>query len=39
MTQAIRIDAYGGPEQMKLVDVEVGQPVPARSASATWPAA
>lgn len=28
MPQAIRIEAYGGPEQMKLVDVEVGQPGP-----------
>ena len=26
MPKAIRIDAYGGPENMKLVDVEVGDP-------------
>jgi NADPH2:quinone reductase len=28
MPQAIRIDAYGGPEQMTLAHVEVGQPGP-----------
>jgi NADPH:quinone reductase len=28
MTKAIRIDAFGGPEQMKLVDVQVGDPGP-----------
>ncbi|MBP6251729.1 MAG: quinone oxidoreductase [Rubrivivax sp.] len=28
MPKAIRIDAYGGPDQMKLVDVSVGDPGP-----------
>jgi len=28
MTKAIRIDQYGGPEGLKLVDVEVGEPGP-----------
>ncbi len=28
MTRAIQITAYGGPEQLQLVDVEVGQPGP-----------
>jgi NADPH:quinone reductase len=28
MTRAIQISAYGGPEQMQLVDVEVGEPGP-----------
>jgi len=28
MPRAIQIEAYGGPEQMKLVEVEVGQPGP-----------
>lgn len=28
MPLAIRIESYGGPEQMKLVDVEVGEPGP-----------
>src|SRR4051812_5844362 len=28
MTRAIRIEQHGGPEQMKLVDVQVGQPGP-----------
>ncbi|MDQ2779776.1 MAG: quinone oxidoreductase [Pseudomonadota bacterium] len=28
MSQAVQITAFGGPEQMKLVDVEVGEPGP-----------
>lgn len=28
MTRAVRIDQFGGPEQLKLVDVEVGAPGP-----------
>jgi NADPH2:quinone reductase len=28
MTKAIRIDQYGGPEVLKLVDIEVGEPGP-----------
>ena len=28
MTRAVRIDQPGGPEQLKIVDVEVGQPGP-----------
>src|SRR4051794_34463947 len=28
MTKAVRIDQHGGPEQMKIVDVEVGEPGP-----------
>jgi NADPH2:quinone reductase len=37
MTKAIRIDQPGGPEQLKLVDVTVGDPGPGESASATMP--
>ena len=39
MTRAVRIDRHGGPEEMKIVDVTVANPAPARSASATTPAA
>ena len=39
MSKAVQIQQYGGPEVMQLVDVEVGAPGPARSASATTPAA
>ena len=28
MTRAVRIDRHGGPEEMKIVDVTVGEPGP-----------
>ena len=40
MTNAtVRIEKQGGPEEMHLVDMPVGEPAPAKSASATTPAA
>jgi NADPH2:quinone reductase len=35
MTLAVQIDQPGGPEELKLVDVTVGDPGPAKFASAT----
>ena len=28
MSRAVQIDQHGGPEQMKIVDVQVGEPGP-----------
>ena len=39
MTLAVQIRQHGGPEELHLVDVPVGNPGPARSASATTPSA
>jgi NADPH2:quinone reductase len=39
MPRAVQITAFGGPEQLQIVDLPVGEPGPGRSASATTPAA
>ena len=37
MTQTIQIQQFGGPEQMQMVDLPVGDPGPGEITSATTP--